>query len=171
MGLWGSWWMIIVFWNSDFLSHLFNEPWNCNHSLIVILTKYFCSDVQWRTWMTFGLQYMQTAIGCTQINAWFAVEWCMHKGLNALMWQTCVKLVQTSKTQEQRVVRDVYPTSPTWRAIALRWTVNFLRSWYKLPFTLTTHHSYLFSCTLPLIICLLSTSECNYAERQPYTGS
>ena len=43
MELWGGWWMIIVFWNScNHITHLFNEPWNCsNHSLMVILTKYF----------------------------------------------------------------------------------------------------------------------------------
>ena len=43
MELWGGWWMIIVFWNSfNHTTHLFNEPWNwSNHSLVVILTKYF----------------------------------------------------------------------------------------------------------------------------------
>ena len=59
--------------------------------------------------MTFGLQYMQTASYRVHTDQCMVCCGMMHKRLNAFMWQTCVKLVQASKTQEQIVVRDVYP--------------------------------------------------------------
>ena len=53
--------------------------------------------------MTFGLQYMQTASYRVHTDQCMVCCGMMHKRLNAFMWQTCVKLVQASKTQEQIV--------------------------------------------------------------------
>ena len=56
------------------------------------------------------------------------------------------------------------PTCLTWRATALRCTVNSLHSWYKLPLTLTTYH---ITCSLlPCLDMLLTLDLCMHASTE-----
>ena len=107
----------------------------------------------------------------------------MHKkylGKYLFLWQTksltylrhcCSTHVQASRTDTtsrcSHFCRD--PACLTWRAIALRCTVNSFHSWYKLPSTLTTYHTaYLFSFSLPWYVAYSQArilAKFNYVER------
>ena len=93
------------------------------------------------TLVCYGIMYLGKYLFCGKLNLWHTL------GIAAQH-----TLVQASRTDTTSRCSHVYhdPTCLTWRAIALRCTVNSLHSWYKLPSTLTTYHTaYLFSFTLP----------------------
>jgi len=139
--------------NWDWLYASDNALSKREHSIPSVINNQVSSmSSQWRrSWMNFSLQYMQIAIGCTQFTAWFAVEWCTNTEHWLIVWQTCLR--HCCSTQTCAGLKNRYtcsssrfshfhhdPTCLTWRAIALRCTVNSLHSWYKLPFTLFSYH-------------------------------